>query len=515
MSQIKQLIILRNQGKGIKTIARLLSMSKNTVKTYLIKLDKLVINPECSDVVSNLLKLEEPELYAYFHPGNPAYKDDRYEHFKSKIAYFFKQLKLIGVSRQILWEEYKQAYSQGYCYSQFCYHLDQCEPTKRKTSSVLLHQPAEKLFIDFAGKTISYIDASTGEIVECQLFVACLPYSDYAFAIAVRSQSLPDFLFALTRCLEHLGGAPKTIVPDNLKSAVTKTDRYEPEINQTLLDFANHYATTVTPARVRKPQDKALVENQVKILYSRVYAKLRNIQFFSLNSLNESIALMVEKHNQTRMQQKAYCREEKFLSQEKLLLTKLPEEHFELRHYAVLTVAKNNHIYLARDKHYYSVPFRLMGEKVKVVYTRSMLSVYHDGKKVAAHPRSSKLGAYSTNKEHLCSHHQHYRDRSPDYYRDLARKRSKEFYEYVTLLFQQNIYPEQLYRTCDGLLALSRKTTQEKFNMACKIAIENRICSYRFVKKMLENNTVYLQQKEVPKPLPKHGNVRGKDYYHK
>lgn len=343
---------------------------------------------------------------------------------------------------------------------------------------VLDHKAAEKLYIDFAGKTIAYIDRETWEVIECQFFVACLPYSDYAFAIAVPSQSIPDFLFALSRCLEDLGGVPRLLVPDNLKAAVVKADRYEPDINQALEDFANHYGTAVLPARVRKPQDKALVENQVKLLYSRVYAKLRNMQFFDLTSLNQAIRLKVKAHNHTRMQKKPYCREERFLADEKALLTDLPTECFELRNYTTLTVAKNNHVYLSVDKHHYSVPHTLMGSKVKVVYTRSMLFVYHEGIKVAVHTRSFKQGAYSTVKEHLCSHHQHYRDRSPDYYRNLSAKISKVLYEYVCLLFEQKRYPEQLYRTCDGLLALARKADTEALEKACRTAIDNGIISY-------------------------------------
>lgn len=514
MSQIKQLIILKQQGNGIKTIARILDISKNTVKTYLFKLDKLVTGKRSEKTsIETLLSLDEPELYTLFHPGNPSYKDSRYEYFKSNLEYFQKELQRKGVTKALLWEEYRQTNPDGYSYSQFCFHLDQQQTAKVKPSMVLEHRPAEKLFIDFAGKTISYIDRETGEVIECQLFVACLPYSDYAFAMAVPSQSTADFLYALSRCLEDIGGVPQLLVPDNLKAAVTKADRYEPDINQSLADFANHYAAAVLPARVRKPQDKALVENQVKILYSRVYAKLRNMQFFDLASLNQAIRLKVKSHNQTRMQKKPYCREEKFLADEKALLKELPADRFEIRYYSVLTVAKNNHVYLSADKRYYSVPHALIGSKVKVVYTRSMLYVYHDGKKVAVHSRTFKEGIYSTVEEHLCSHHQHYRDRSPDYYRNLSAKISKVLYEYVCLLFEQKRYPEQLYRTCDGLLALARKSDTEVLEKACTTAMENGVYSYKFIKNIIEN---HMQDESVQNnntSLPKHGNVRGRSYY--
>jgi transposase len=514
MSQIKQLIILNRQGKGTKTIARLLGMSKNTVKAYLFKLDKLLAGTGTAGITAEkLLSLGEPEVYALFHPGNPSYKDPRYDSFKVGLEHYRSELERKGVTKALLWEEYRQSNPDGYSYSQFCHHLEQQQSAKGKPSMVLDHRPAEKLYIDFAGKTIAYIDRQTGEVIDCQFFVACLPYSDYAFAMAVPSQSTGDFLFALGRCLEDLGGVPRLLVPDNLKAAVVKADRYEPVISRALEDFANHYGTAVLPARVRKPQDKALVENQVKILYSRVYAKLRNMQFFDLASLNQAIRMKVRAHNQTRMQKKPYCREEKFLADEKALLTELPAERFELRNYTELKVAKNNHIYLSADKRYYSVPHTLIGCKVKVVYTRSMLYVYHGGKKAAAHSRSFKEGVYSTVKEHLCSQHQHYRDRSPDYYRNLAARVSKVLYEYVCLLFEQKRYPEQLYRTCDGLLALARKSDTEALEKACATAMEHGVFSYKFIKNIIENHMEDEPERDNTASLPEHGNLRGRDYY--
>jgi transposase len=349
MSQIKQLLRLHQSGKGIKFIARSLSVSKNTVKTYLAKTAALPFS------IGQLLALEDPLLEAKYHAGNPAYKDKRFEHFKEKFDYFTKELKRVGVNRRLLWEEYRQEYPAGYGYSQFCFHLSQ-QLLARKPTMVLQHKTGEKLFIDFAGKKLSYIDKDTGEVIYCQVFAACLPYSDFSFAMAVPSQSIADFLYALRCCLQALGGVPEVLVPDNLKAAITKASPYEPDINRAMEDFANHYGTVVVPARVRKPQDKALVENGVRLIYNRVYAKLRNQVFFDLASLNKAIQEKIREHNQTRMQKKPYCRQEKFLADEKHLLRPLPLHGFELKHYRELKVAQNNHIYLAEDKHYYSVP---------------------------------------------------------------------------------------------------------------------------------------------------------------
>ncbi len=506
MSQIKQLLQLHQQGEKIKFIARSLGISKNTVKSYLSKLEA------CSLDIKVLLELDDPVLEARFHAGNPAYRDDRFEHFKARLDYFAKELKRTGVTRQLLWEEYLIDYPGGYSHSQFCYHLSQ-QLVARKPSMVVPHYAGETLYIDFAGKGLSYIDRNTGEVISCQIFVACLPYSDYSFALAVKGQGISDFLYALRCCLEHLGGVPQILVPDNLKSAIVKASSYEPDINRAMEDFANHYSTTVIPARVRRPKDKALVENQVKLVYSRVYARLRNLQFFDLSSLNHAIQGKIRAHNQTRMQQKPYCREEKFLADERHLLKSLPQQPFELKYYRDLKAAKNNHIYLAQDKHYYSVPYIYTGLTVKVIYTRLMVHIYAKGQQIAVHVRDYKQGGYTTEKEHLCSAHQHYLDRSPDYYMGKAKLKSDLLYQLLEHLFKQNRHPEQLYRTCDGLLNLHRKTEPKDFDKACTIALEHQNYTYTFILNILKNKMTEEPGALQDKALPDHANKRGKEYY--
>jgi len=506
MSQIKQLIRLHQQGKGKKTIACNLNISKNTVKVYLDKLRSSKFK------TSTLLSMDDPVLEAIFHPGNPAYKDTRFEELKDRLDYYEQELKRVGVTQKLLWEEYRVEHPHGYSHSQFCYHLSQHLRTKNP-SMVLKHIPGEKLFIDFAGKKLSYVDAETGEVVYCQVFVACLPYSDYGFCMAVRSQCISDFLYALGCCLKEIGGVPQVLVPDNLKSAITKANPYEPDVNRALEDFANHYNTTVIPTRARKPKDKALVENQVKLIYNRVYAKLRNQQFFDLHTLNLAIKDKTRDHNQTRMQQRPYCREEHFLSEEKPLLQALPEETFELKYYRVYKVAKNNHVYLTCDKHYYSVPYIYISQKVKVVYTRSTVCIYVEGKQVAVHVRDYRVSKYSTEKQHLCSTHQHYLSRSPEYYIQKAKDITEEFYRLIQQVFQQNRYPEQLYRSCDGMFRLQRKTEPEIFSKACLIALKHENYTYGFLLNIIKNKMTDQQDPQPEKPLPDHENIRGKSYY--
>lgn len=506
MSQVKQILRLHQQGKGKKTIAKALSISKNTVKDYIQKAI------ESNLLIEVLLALEDPVLEGKLCSGNPSYKDDRYDQLKAQLDYFSKELKKVGVNRQVLWEEYKAGNPSPYSYGQFCYHIQQYLRSS-KPSMVLDHKPGDKLYVDFAGKLLFYVDRQTGEEIKVQVFVACLPYSDYCFAMAVPSQKMEDFIYAMGCCLKELGGVPQTLVPDNLKAAVIKADPYEPDINQALEDFANHFGTSVTPARPRKPQDKSLVENQVKLIYSRVYAKLRNLTFFDLPSLNQAIAQKVKDHNQTRMQQKEYCREEKFLADEKHTLQPLPAEPFEIKYYREHKVAKNNHIYLGMDKHYYSVPFTYIGMRVKVIYTRSLVKIYHKANLIATHPRNHRKGGYTTRKEHLCSHHQYYKERSPTYYLQRGYNHSETLYQYMEVLFKQDKYPEQLYKTCEGVLNLARKTNLEPFTKACAIALEHQNYSYKFLQQVLENRMTEYPEEPVVKSLPSHGNIRGASSY--
>lgn len=283
-----------------------------------------------------------------------------------------------------------------------------------------------------------------------------------SYALAVPTQGTDDFLYALSKCLEHLGGVPQVLVPDNLKAAVIKSDRYEPVLNKVMEDFAEHYGLVVLPARPRKPKDKPSVENTVKLIYQRVFAKLRNQLFFSLTDLNAAILDKVREHNQTRMQREPVSRQERFLADEKHLLKALPQTPFEKRYYAELIVASNNCILLGRDSRHYSVPSQYIGKKTQVIYTRTLVSIYCEGEQIATHPREIGAG-YTTKFEHFASSHGHQMRRSPEYYIGLAAQRSTGLTRLIKRIFDIEKIPELAFRTCDGLLSLQRKTQPDIF----------------------------------------------------
>ena len=504
MSKIKQLIQLHETGVSNRRIAKALSLDRETVNTYVRKLKAGNMQ------TAELLELDAPVLESKFMAGTAAYTDKRFEAFKEMLPYFEKELARKHVTRSILWQEYLSKNPAGYRYTQFCYHLTQLLAARRP-SAVLTHQAGEKLFVDFAGERMEYIDIETNAAIPVYVFVACLPFSDYTFTMAVKRQKTEDFLYALACCLNHMGGSPKIVVPDNLKAAVLRADRYEPALTRLMEDFANHYGFAVMPARAFHARDKAKVENQVRIIYSRVYAKLRNQHFFSLESLNRALAEKTMEHNQTRMQRTDYSRQEKFLADEKHLLSALPETEFEVKYYTDLRVGQNNHIYLGKDKHYYSVPHLYIGEKVHVIYTRTLVKIFCKNERIATHERSVQPG-YTTISEHLCTAHRYYNRRSPDYYIETARKSSPVLAEIIILIFNRPQPPELFYRTCDGLLSLCRKTHPDSFEKACRIALENNVFSYGFIKSLIESNSLS-GETEVYKPLPTPQDTRGKQYY--
>lgn len=505
MSKIKQLLQLHRDGASNRSIARELGIYKGTVNDYVRKITQHNLD------VNELLKLEDPVLEGLLNAGTPAYLDVRFNDFKERIPYLEKEVRRPHVTRKLLWQEYIKEHPDGYQYTQFCFHLNQ-QLVARKPSAILTHNPAEKLFVDFAGDTMEYVDRQTGEMIKVWIFVACLPCSDYAFTWATAHQTTDEFLHALSRCLRNIGGCPKLIVPDNLKAAVIKADRYEPDLNKVMEDFGNHYGAVVLPARVRKPKDKALVENQVHLVYQRVYAKLRNQTFFSLDELNQALQEKTMEHNQTRMQQKDYSRQEKFLADEKHLLGPLPDTDFLIKYYTELRVSPNNCIYLGRDKHYYSVPYAHIGQDVQVIYTRTLVKIFSNkGVSIATHERKVGFG-YTTVKDHLCSAHQFYNSRSPEYYLATARKVSTALTALVEAIFQKAEEPEVLYKRCDGLLSLQRKTDPTLFERACRMAVENDILTYRFVKNVIENKAAEAESQDQI-PIPKHDNIRGREFF--
>ena len=305
-----------------------------------------------------------------------------------------------------------------------------------------------RLYIDFAGKKLSYVDLETGEVVPVEVLVTSLGYSQLIYVEGLRDQKKESFVAGCENALRFYQGAGKALVPDNLKSAVTVASKYEPKINEMYREFANHYGMVVYPARSRKPQDKSLVEKAVSIVYNQIYAVLRNRVFYSLDELNQAIWDCLDQINNKNFQGKPFSRRDLFEQEERHLLSPLPHESFEIRESVRVTVMKNSHVLLGKDKHYYSVPFRHIGKRVKMVYGYRTVSIYSDGERIAFHKRDPRPHQYTTNLDHLPSTHRYVADWHPEKFLKWGAAIDKDVEAYIQGMFDRNPYPEIVYRSC-------------------------------------------------------------------
>lgn len=511
MSKIKQVLLMHRNGMSNRKIAATLSIDKCTVNEYVRKAKSSALSLE------GLLLLEEPELEAQMFAGNPAYTDERMKHFLERLPYFREQLEDKHVTRLLLWEEYLKENPDGYGKSQFFYHLKQ-NLVAQKQVAVLrnTYKAGEILMIDFAGDRLAYVDTQSGERIHVEVFVGTMPYSGLTFAIAVPSQQVEDFSYALRMCLESLGGVPHIVIPDNLKSAVVKADRWTPALNKALVDMGNHYGFAVLPARVATPTDKAPVESDVNRVYQRVYAKLRKRVFYSLMELNQAIYELVKAHNQTRMQEHPYTREERFHAMERGQLRPIPEQIYEVKHTNTVTVNLQGEVRLAEDQHYYTVPYAHIGRKAQLIYTRSTVKVFVDNKCVASHVRNREPGEHTQIKEHLAPNLQAYLSRSPEYYCSKAKEEQlPELESFIQSLFMNRKYGVTdaiCYNLCDFLFSLEKKTPAEAFRQTVKICAENHIFSKDDILtmcKLMQHQGEEYGQSETDVQPQNHENTRG------
>jgi transposase len=307
---------------------------------------------------------------------------------------------------------------------------------------------------------------------------------------------------------------PRAVVPDNLTSAVTQPCKYEPQINEEFQRFALHYSTAILPARSRKPKDKSLVENAVRIIYTRIYAKLRERVFFSITELNEAIFEELEKHNNTKFQSRNYSRADIFEQSESKDLQNLPLSKYEIKEQKWLTVNKNCHIFLKADEHYYSVPYQYITKKVKVIYSKTTIEIYNGSKRIASHMRDYRQYRYSTIKEHLPSHHRFVSDWNADKFIKWGDDISTETGQYIREIIRRKAHPEQAYKSCIGILTLAKKVGKTRLSNACKRGKDFNSYSYPTIKNIISKGLDReLTETEEEKTIPLHENIRGETYY--
>lgn len=504
--KIREVLRLGAEGLSDREIGRSLRIGKNTVRRYRTRAEAAGVEwplpPE----------MTESALESRLFPGAPRSSTEL--RAAPDWAYVHRELRRPGVTLQLLWLEYKEGQPDGYQYSQFCARFREW---KGALDLVLRqeHRAGEKVFVDYAGQTVPVADPATGEIREAQVFVATMGASNFLYVEATWSQALADWIQSHVRMFEYLGGVPHLVVPDNLRSGVSRACWYDPDTNPTYQELGAHYGTGILPTRPGKPKDKAKVESGVLVAERLILAPLRNHTFSGLAELNQALRSRLEAVNDRPFQKLEGTRRSLFEELDRPALKRLPDERYA---YAEWRKARANIDYhISVEGHLYSVPFRLVREEVKVRLTATTVEAFHDGRRVAAHVRGHRKGGFTTDPTHRPKAHQEHLAWPPSRLIRWAERTGPHTAAIVRRILEERPHPEQGYRPCLGILRLGDRYTPERLEAACKRAVGIQGISYRSIKSILDHGLDRLEAEEEAQTtlaLPQsHPNLRGADYY--
>jgi transposase len=504
MRKIRDVLRLSAAGMSKRKIAASLGVSATAAGDCIRRARRAGLGwPLPEDLADEAL---ECRLYP---PPSVAAKDRRP---RPDWAAVHRELRRPGVTLQLLWEEHRAVYPDGYGYSRYCELFRAWEarlsPTMRQS-----HVAGERLFVDYAGTTLEVIDASTGEVMTAQLFVAALGASSYTYAEATWTQGLSDWIDSHTRTFAFIGGVTAMVVSDNLRSGITKACFYEPAVNRSYAEMAAHYDTAIVPARPYRARHKAKVEVAVQVATRFIIAQLRNRCFFSLSALNAAISDQVTQINNRVSRHLGTSRRALFEELERSALKPLPAEPYVFAEWKECRVGLDYHVEV--EKHYYSVPHQLLREKVWARITARTIEVFQRGKRVAAHVRSSSNRKHTTVREHMPSSHRRYADWTPERLRRQAGEIGRHTSALVEIILRERTHPEQGFRACVGILRFAKTYGRERLEAACSRALEIGARSYSSVNSILKNN-LDRRRPAVPAdgPAIAHDNIRGPTYFH-
>lgn len=507
MDQINRIIDYHSKGVPKKKIARLLGVSKNTVKKYIQRITEQGFNDENVSSKSSEIYGQSGSLGAL-----------REVDLQNRLPKIVSELGRVGVSRRLLWKEYIEEYGEGYSYCIFCRKIKQYMARQNVTIRIE-HKAAHTLSVDFTGKKMKWVNKRTGEVHQAETLVCTMPYSGYTFACAISSQKQEDFIEGINQALLYMGGLPKVLQSDNLKSFVTKADRYEPTFNQLCVQLSSYYGIELEATRVAKPKDKASVERHVSIIYNKVYGPLRDVEFYSLEQINQAFIQQLDSLNKANMQGKDYSRYDLFMKDEKPNLTELPSSLFEIKKSTTAKIQRNYHVILGEDWHQYSVPYQYVGKQTEICYNSKQVEVYCGPQRIAIHKRDRRKHGYSTLPIHMPEKHIKYLEQKgwdEVYFKKQASRIGPHTLWAISSILESKTFMEQTYNACLGLLRLCKTYSTERLENACKKAHTTHRVNYGIVKNILENNMDKAPDKDQNNlfNLPQHDNVRGaKNYY--
>ena len=506
MRKIREVLRLRHAaGLSIRQIKASTKLSVGAIQKLLAKADALGLSwplpPE----------LDDNQLARLLYPGADTRASRRLQVPDWSVIH--QELKRKGMTKQLLWEEYTQQYpNRCYSYSQFCdRYRHWCG--LQKSSMRQSHQAGEKCFVDYCGPTVPIINASTGEIRQAQIFVGVLGASNYTYAEATLTQSLPDWLGSHVRMCNYFGGTSAMIVPDNLRSGVSKACRYDPELNPAYQQWAEHYQVAVVPARPYKPKDKAKAEVGVQIVERWILARLRHHTFFSLAELNQCIRALLDELNQKPFKQLPGNRRQAFEQLDQPALKPLPR--YPYRYVDIKPVKVNIDYHVQYRQHHYSVPHQYVGETLVLHASDTLITLCFRQQSVATHARKHRPGM-TTEPAHMPRRHQKHQQWTPGRLKHWAHDIGSETLKWVTTQLETKAHPEQAYRVCLGLLNLSRTYPRERLEAACRIANQAGLVRLKQVKSILSSNRDQLpEQLDLDTELPQdHENIRGPRTFH-
>ena len=507
MNKVRQIIRLYSEGKNKSEISKLASVSRNTVKRYLKIFNGKQLTQQLVEAMNN------HQLATIFFVEEHSRPTEKVKQLQALLPWIEKELKRRSMTNTLVWKQYIEKHPDGLRFTQFSNYINRWL-SKSRPSMHIEHKAGDKLFIDFTGQKLHIVNEQTGEQTEVEVFAAILGCSQLTYVEAVLSQAKEDFISACENALHYFGGAPAAIVPDNLKSAVTKSSKYEPTLNDTFEDFAEHYNTAVVPARSYRPRDKALVEGIVKIIYRRIYTTVDRKHFFSLEELNSAIKLELEVHNNTPLTGRMQSRREQFEEIERGELRPLPRYRYLLRKQRIATVMKNGYALLKEDTHYYSVPYLHIGKKVKLLFSESEVDIYLKYEKICTHKRDYRPHGYTTVTAHLSSAHRFVSEWTADKFISDGNEIDNAVGIYLKGIIESKPHPEQAYKSCSGILHLQRKVGSARLINACKRGNEFKAYGYHHLTNILERNLDKMEyEPETTLTTGDHANIRGSDYY--
>lgn len=503
MRKIKEIFRQHHNKRSYRDIARSLNVGISTISEYLSRAKKMGLQWPFPD------DLSEEELYNQLFPSDKTSVQRPLPEWED----VHRELRKKGVTLQLLWREYKDSYSNGLGYTQFCTHykryLKSVSPVMRQH-----HKAGEKTFVDYAGMKMPWINPITGEIHEAEIFVGSLGASQYTFVEATATQQLPDWIQSHVNMWEYFGGVSEVVVPDNLKAGVTKAHRYDPDINANYQHLSEHYRFAIVPARVVEPKDKAKVENAVGWVERQILAPLRHVTFTSIAEINAAIKPRLAKINSQPFQKMKTSRLELFKSIDKPALQPLPQVPYQYRDWNKAKIHIDYHFVF--KEHFYSVPYNYIHREVELCTTATTVECFYQGKRIAVHARSYARYQFTTLAEHMPPNHLAYAEWSPERMRRWAKKIGPQTAAFIEHMILARPFAQQAMRSCLGLLRMGKRFGDERLEKACSIALAAGATRYQHVESILKNKIDLLDsqaESQTNNVVSLHQNIRGSNYY--